>query len=105
MWRIWYEDGTTADSLTFAPDEVQKTGVAYIQQHTPHGVEPVQGETYYTWDGDRWTGRDEAGFWQYMMRPGPRIVLFGYEQHREDWYKIVEQATNDPDFGTVRRHV
>ncbi len=100
-WRIYYGDGSTVDNNQSAPHEVPKGDVQFIRQRRSPGdsrFEHVRGEDYYCWDGGRWIGRSHSGFWQYLLNPGLKIVLFGYELPHEQWNKIVIAATNDPDF-------
>ncbi len=107
QWRIYY-DRFEVDDTQAAPESVPKVGVQYIQQRTPSGVdndqgprervEPLQGETYYCWEGDRWIGHDQIGLFQYLTEQGSKVVLFGREIPYERWAAISERAATDPDF-------
>ncbi len=108
QWRIYY-NGFEVDSAHSRPEDVPKTGIQYIRQRTPSGVdaepvrvEPLQGENYYCWQDDRWIGHDRDGLMQYLAASGLKIVLFGYEIAYEKWAMISERAGQDPDF-QVRR--
>lgn len=81
-FRIWYDDGTiyTGDdpALVWKRDGVQiicqkhpeATRGSYLSHQTP----------FYIWmEGGGWVAADQAGFWDYLLRPGvfARHILIG----------------------------
>lgn len=100
-WRIYYcIPGETIDSSQSAPELVPKTDVAYILQRHPETgeVRDWHGTDYYVWEWGGWWGRTESGLYQYMTRPGSKIVLYGYHTRGDWWNEVAIAAQNDPDF-------
>ena len=60
----------------------------------------VQGGAYYVYRADepRWYEADMIGMLDYLARPGPRKVIFGYYVNNQLWNEVFQQAYNDVDF-------
>ncbi len=79
QFRIYYGDGSTVDSNAGAVESVPKTDVIYINDWQPDGrMQDWHGTDFYVWEWGQWFGRDWSGLYQYLFRPGFKLVLFGY---------------------------
>ena len=96
MFRVYYDDGSTYEG---DPYQAPRLGVIAIVQHTEHEGRTVYArEDYYWWDDDdTWRGGDLFGMWDYLLRPGPRCVLFGRLVHNATYRDISERAFHDDD--------
>jgi hypothetical protein len=101
-WRIYYDNGSTFDSLQGEPEQAPSIGVICIK-HFIENEWRIQAFTdYYIREKDEWWGADAPGFWQYMFRPGFKVVKFGTNIKDEPFQKIVTQAREDTDGGMPR---
>lgn len=121
-WRIYYEDGTTFDSLAGAPEDAPADGVICIvmrwdgvrrpianraDRNGPEANSPAVGENWYFWHGEaeEWWGCDREGLFDQLKRHPrtTRAVKQGVSVSRERFQAIMEVATVDPDFPVVGR--
>jgi len=96
-FKVYYSDGSTHasdDPYTTPVPEV----VAIVQIDKLHGRRVVAGDDYYIWNETSWYGTDLIGMFQYMMKDGPRRVLYGVMVHEEQWQDIMRLANEDSDF-------
>lgn len=99
-WRIYYADGTTYDSTQGEPKDAPSTGVICIKHFIENEWRISAFVDYYCWElGSEWWGADQAGFWQYMFKPGIKIIKFGTNIPDEPFEKILAQAREDTDEG------
>ena len=98
MWRVYYDDGTTWDPHDLGPSQAPRLGVIAIVQYTEHeGRSVYSGEDYYWWDEDgTWRGGDLFGMFDYLIRPGFKVVLFGRLIHNGLYKDICDRAHADP---------
>lgn len=100
MWRIYYSDGSTFDSAQGAPEAARPTGVICIKQSNKmHGWIVTRMKDYYLWHDGQWWGADTPGFWQFLFKPGAKVVLFGESVPDEVFQAVMSRATQDVDFG------
>lgn len=99
-WRIYYADGSSFDSDDGAPEDAPTTGVLCIKQSNQMSgwILLSQGD-YYLWHDEVWWGADAPGFYQYMFKPGAKVVKFGETVPDETWNEIAGAAAADQDFG------
>ncbi len=100
-WRVYYTGGATFSDKDGSPFEAPALGVQTIVQADPEvGRYIVARRDYYWWDveRDRWFGGDYAGFFQYMVTPGPRRALFGHYVTNAEYEACAKAAHLDPDF-------
>lgn len=97
-WKIYYEDGST---YTGPPYEAPPLGVMIIvHADLEHGRFLRFNYDYYWYveDKDQWEGSDLFGLYDYLMRPGPRKVIFGRITDNETFSSIHQKAYFDEDF-------
>ena len=102
-WRIYYDNGTTFDNTQGEPQDAPTIGVICIK-HFIENEWRIQAFTdYYIWElGQEWWGADAPGFWQYMFKPGLKVVKFGTNIPDEPFQKIVARAREDTEHGMPR---
>ncbi len=99
-WRIYYADGSTFSSDDGTWDEApQDNLIAVLVRDDMHGRKVLHGldHAYSVLDG----GPEEIAQCNSL---GPQLHLrcpwlkFGVQTSNENFKKILDQATNDPDF-------
>lgn len=99
LWRIYYDDRPPVDDSMCAPEDTPGLGVQVIvQPDKDAGSELLRMADYYWWDRDRWWRGDIFGLWDYLQRPGPKVVRFGRTIEKEAHQEIYHRAKYDPDF-------
>lgn len=100
-FRIIYGDGSTFTDADGSPYDAPRLNVQCIVGPDRHnGRYIVSDKDAYWWEEhqERWRGGDRHGEWIYMLRLGPRVVLYG-EQIDDDVYNAcIVAALTDPDF-------
>lgn len=106
-WRIYYDDGSTFDSLMGSPSEAPAMGfivaVGYQQDGKTRYL--MQGWDHYRWDRDinQWWGMDLFGVFD-RLRFNKEI--YAYKEGRtvsvEIWKETLNKAHHDPDFPKER---
>lgn len=106
-WRIYYGDGSTFDHTMGAPEFIPvRTNVQHIvcrdmrPGYDPHNIGRyiVSGKYAYWYEDGEWWGGDEFGMWDYLTRPGPKVVLFGRSIANQAWHDLYQRVLKDPDF-------
>ena len=100
-FRIYYGDGSTFSSADGSPFDAPRLGVqSIVGVHRANGRYVVADETAYWWNAeeDRWRGGDRHGEWIYMLRLGPRVVLYGEQVDDDIYNSCVVAAQTDKDF-------
>jgi len=98
MWSVYYSDDTVAASAEYTPFELpRRTDVQVIvQDNVNHGWVTRCGHDFYVWDdrggGWRWWNATYSGLMQYLMKPGRKCVLFGYEIDKAQYNAIFNRA-------------
>jgi len=108
-WKIYRGDGETlaswqVRSVFHIPLEWHR-GVQIIVEETPpdgHNWVTTCGDHYYVWDnrgdGYRWWGANDFGLQDYLLQPGPRVVIFGETVDNSTFGEIFKVAIEDLDF-------
>ena len=99
LWRIYYDDGTTFSSADGPAEESPALGVqAIVQPDSEVGRTVDAKREYYWWIDDRWDGGDIFGLFDYLARPGVKVVRFGRSMTNAGFRAVYQAAVNDPDF-------
>jgi hypothetical protein len=100
QWRIYYADGTTFDSNQGLPQDAPSIGVIAIKHFIENEWRISAFRDYYIWEmGNEWWSADAPGFWQYMFKPGFKVVKFGTNIKDEPFENIMALARQDTDGG------
>ena len=109
MWRIYYDDGSTFDSLDGGPEDAPSAGVQCIVEPDADAGRVVLNSFdwyYFHPESGCWWGSDLYGLLDKLLN---RIEVVGVCSGRNcsNYNEILHRATNDPDFprksGKVRR--
>ena len=98
MWKVYYSNGSTISSQDASPwSIVRRNGIQVIVEESPEHIwVTISGSDYYIWDERyevaRWLGVDQFGFYDYMLKPGHRCVLFGETISASEFRKIFDRA-------------
>lgn len=97
-WRIYYGDGSTYSDTDGTPYDAPTRNVqAIISADDAVGWHMHNSEDYYWWHTEMgWVSGDHFGFYDYLLEPGPKRVLFGRSISREEYNAIIERAHQDP---------
>lgn len=96
-WRIYYGDGSTYDDEDGPIPDAPKRNVqaiAVVDEAT--GFLVLEGHDYY-WYEDQWIGGDKFGLFDYLARPGKKVVFFGRSIPTERYQEIVDRARRADD--------
>jgi hypothetical protein len=100
QWRIYYADGSTFDNTQGLPQDAPALGVIAIKHFIENEWRLQAFADYYIWEvGSEWWGADQSGFWQYLFKPGLKVVKFGTNIKDEPFQKIMAIAREDTDGG------
>lgn len=100
LWRIYYADGSTFDSNQGSEKDAPTIGVICIKHFIENEWRLSAFRDYYLWEVDNeWWSADAPGFWQYMFKPGVKVVKFGTNIQDEPFEKIMAEARADTDGG------
>lgn len=100
-WRVYYSDDETISSDEASPFEIERrVDVQVIVQGDPDaGWVTKSGHDFYVWDdrggGAKWFGATYSGREQYLMKPGEKCVLFGYEIDKKKFSEIFYKAREE----------
>lgn len=95
-WRIYYGDGSIFSNEDGAPEMAPCTNVmcvAYYDQDNRRRL--AHSADYYWTEEGRWAGSDLFGLWDYLSRPGLKIVKFGRMIGDLTYRSIMSKAMND----------
>ena len=100
-WIIFYDDGSSFTNEDGLPESAPKDGVQIIgTRDIGVGVRWRQNTDHYCWQDGTWIGHSKEVLHHYKRRCLERniepLTLNGYELPDNEYYKIVNQATNDP---------
>lgn len=102
-WRIYYEDGSVFDDAQGAPEMAPGVGVQVIAQADPlvgrvllHGGDALAGG-YFWYHGGQWFHGDVFGLFDYLSRPGAKVVKFGRSVLDASFRAALQRTANDPD--------
>lgn len=101
MWRIYYEDGSTFDSLMGGPEDAPPFGFICAVGYDESGDRYIMhGWDHYNWDQDaaQWWGMDIFGLIDRLARN----KVFAYKQGRTvtkaAFQATMQRAHMDPEF-------
>lgn len=100
-WQVWYSDGTYISSEDVTPYCIERrTDVQVIVQGDKEkGWVTKSGHDFYVWDdrggGAKWFNATYSGREQYLMKPGYKCILFGYEIDKKAFYEIFNAARKE----------
>jgi len=99
QWKIFYSDGTYSSDdgpPELAPKRDVQT-IAVADEVVGRRIE--RGNDYYIYDTGRggWRGVDQFGMYDYLIRPGFKIILFGRTLSDDDYREVWKRASKDPD--------
>lgn len=100
-WRVYYDDGTTYDDGDGPPGQAPKQGViCTVHRDAEVGRQIITHYDFYWWNADAgcWWGGDIFGLWDYLTRPGEKVVLFGRSVPNDHYREIHRRAVEDADF-------
>jgi len=97
-WKIYYGDGTTYDGDQdpyLAPTTNAQIAVIADPNHG-WTMQAYEGFYWYEPDMDAWIAGDSFGYNDYMLRDGPKKVIFGRTIDTAEFTRIMSVAINDP---------
>lgn len=98
-YTIYYGNESTYTSDDGPPEQAPKRGVQVIIQGTEDGTDPelLGAMGYYWWDfeHDLWLSGDVFGFYDYMIQPGEKVVLFGRTLTNKEYQSIRDRAIQE----------
>lgn len=98
FWMVYYSDGEPVSSEECTPFEIERRVDVQViaQENKEHRWVTRSGHDFYVWDdrggGEQWFNATYSGMIQYLMHPGQRCVLFGYEIDKRKFHKIFNEA-------------
>lgn len=100
-WRIYYDDGSTFDSLMGEPHTAPPEGFVCAVGYDETGTRYIMhGWDFYQWDqeGSQWWGMDRFGLHDRLRRN----LVYAYKEGRTVTKKafndLMAAADRDPDF-------
>lgn len=95
-WRLYYGDGTTFGNTDGAPQDAPGTNVMCAAAYDDDNRRKLAHTAdYYTWENERWYGVDIFGLWDYLARPGLKVVKFGRMVADSEYRKVMSFAMSD----------
>lgn len=95
-WKIFYGDGTSVTDEDCEPENVPKRDVQAITVEDKDRGRRVEYSTdFYIWTDHGWRGCDQFGFFDYLISPGSKVVLFGRSLSDAEYNKVLHTATHD----------
>ena len=107
-WKIFYADSSSFTNEDGPPEQAPKCGVLAIVFYNLDNRREIIASKDFLWydetpiyqdeSGGTFYGGDWAGFFQYITRPGKKIVFLGATVHDFIWRKRLEKIINEfPD--------
>ena len=99
-FKIWYGDHSTYTDQDGPAELAPKTNVQLVTiEDREHGRVICKADDFYIYDlfdGEwSWQGVDYFGMWDYLSRPGNKVVLFGRTLGNLQYREIVQRAYDD----------
>lgn len=103
-WKIYYGDESTYSNADGDPASAPAGNVMCVVWYDDDNRRKISYNAYaYIFDGF-WYGADDAGYWQYMLEPGAKIVKFGRMNKDLKFREIMGRADNEnPVEGAAKR--
>lgn len=99
-WKIYYGDGSTYSDLDGPPEAAPKLNVQVVAVPDERVGVYFRSQADYYWydfDQERWLGADLFGLWDYLVRPGYKVVAFGRTIPNVEYDKIIATALEDSE--------
>lgn len=100
-WRIYYSDGSVFDNSMGAPEDAPGRDIQVIGEADESVGWTTQTKAdFYVFDVPffgGWMGVDHFGLFDYLSRPGLKIVKFGRMLTHAEYSSVLQRALNDPD--------
>lgn len=94
-WKIYYRDGSTFSDADGDAAAAPAGGVECVVHYDEDNRRRIAYNGYaYIFEGF-WYGTDDAGFWQYMLEPGAKVVKFGRMANDHAFRAIMSRADNE----------
>lgn len=96
QWCIYYGDWTTYTSEDgSAWDAPGRNVQVVLTGDSDHNWAVVNIRDFYWYlpETDQWEGGEIFGLWDYLVRPGPKKVIFGRALPNLEFRAIVDHAT------------
>jgi hypothetical protein len=98
-WRIYYGDQTTFSDLDGEPSAAPALDVQVIVSRNDEvGRFLICGWSYYWFDDGEWYGGDIFGLFDYLQRPGWKVVRFGRTRPNAVYRAAYAAAFADGEF-------
>jgi hypothetical protein len=95
-WRLYYGDGTTFSDEDGTPAFAPTTNVMCCAWYDDDNRRRLaHAADYYWYEDGRWYGSDLFGLWDYLARPGFKIVKFGRMIGDLQFRDVMSKAMND----------
>lgn len=95
-WAIYYDDGRVYTDEDGRPAYAPKRGVQAIARRSERvGVAYLEGHDYYWRDDGSWFGGDRFGLFDYLARPGEKVVLFGRSMTDAEYESFMQRVKSD----------
>ena len=100
-FQVWYGDGSTYTDRDGPAHLAPKTDVQLVVvEDREHGRYVCKSTDFYVWDDfdgeGSWQGCDHYGLWDYLSRPGTKVVLFGRSMGNRAFRELLGRALDDP---------
>jgi len=96
-WKVYFGDGSTYSDEDGPIEEIPKRDCQVIAKKDEEtGFYVLSGRDYY-WYDEEWYHGDKFGLYDYLIRPGFKLVLFGRTLSNQEFSDILQRARDDPD--------
>lgn len=104
-WAIYYADQSTFSSEDGNPEDAPCTGVLAVAFFNIDNRREIGASKDFYWYDETpiykeiktgsWFAGDQVGYYQYMFRPGKKIVKFGAVVHDLIWRKMLDRIISE----------
>jgi hypothetical protein len=103
-WKVYYGDGSTFSNEDGPPEMAPCTGVLAVAFFNIDNRREIGASKDFYWYDETpiypgmkgtWFAGDVSGYYQYMFRPGRKIVKFGAIVHDVVWRKQLDKITTE----------
>lgn len=95
-WCIYYDDGAVFSDDDGHPKNAPKRGVQAIARRDERvGVKYLEGHDYYWREDGSWFGSDKFGLFDYLCRPGYKLVFFGRSMTDDEYRELISRIKDD----------
>lgn len=95
-WRLYYGDGSVFSDEDGEPEDAPCTNVMCAASYDEDNRRKLAHTAdYYFFENDRWYGVDVFGLWDYLARPGLKVVKFGRMISDRQYREVMSFAMKD----------